>query len=97
MWPRGSAGADRFWAGDNLSNEAFYRAKSRLQAFRCHMVSRGIRAEPLGPGGFCPLGEIHRFDYIDPAMGEWKELTAVRKQKKKEEIRRAQKSRSNDV
>lgn len=29
------------------------------------MVSRGFKAEPLGPGGYCPLGEIHKFDHVD--------------------------------
>jgi len=65
LWPRGSAGAERFWSGDNLADEGFYRAKSRLMNFRCHMVSRGFKAEPLGPGGYCPLGEIHKFDHVD--------------------------------
>lgn len=29
------------------------------------MISRGIPAQPIGPGGYCPFGEMDTFRTID--------------------------------
>jgi hexosaminidase len=51
VWPRASATAEKLWTG-NLTAAAD-SAASRLAAFRCHLVRRGIPASPVGPGASC--------------------------------------------
>jgi len=52
VWPRASAAAERLWTGSLKTAEA--SVKERLVKFRCHLVARGIAAEPVGPGSSCP-------------------------------------------
>ena len=48
VWPRASAAAERLWRGAMRSAEA--SVEERIITFRCHMVARGIAAQPIGPG-----------------------------------------------
>lgn len=59
MWPRGSAVAERLWSDKSVRDEN--TADPRLRNFRCSMVNRGIRAEPVDPG-FCPNGVPYHYD-----------------------------------
>ncbi|XP_033940764.2 beta-hexosaminidase subunit alpha isoform X1 [Pseudochaenichthys georgianus] len=49
LWPRASAGAERLWS-DEQQTSSVDKAFPRLQDFRCLLVRRGIRAEPLFVG-----------------------------------------------
>ncbi|KAK5867346.1 hypothetical protein PBY51_011848 [Eleginops maclovinus] len=49
LWPRASAGAERLWS-DEKQTSSVDKAFPRLQDFRCMLVRRGIRAEPLYVG-----------------------------------------------
>jgi len=53
IWPRASAVAERLWSHKSANNQT--EADPRLTKFRCSMISRGIRAEPVDPG-FCAGG-----------------------------------------
>ena len=64
LWPRGGSGANVLWHGDD--NTGYLQMKARLHNFRCFMLSRGFKAEPIGPGGYCKNGESDQFDGIDP-------------------------------
>uniref|UniRef100_A0A4W4EQY0 Beta-hexosaminidase n=1 Tax=Electrophorus electricus TaxID=8005 RepID=A0A4W4EQY0_ELEEL len=48
LWPRASAVAERLWSDENVKDIG--SAYSRLEKHRCHMVRRGIPAEPLFVG-----------------------------------------------
>ncbi|XP_012674148.1 beta-hexosaminidase subunit alpha [Clupea harengus] len=52
LWPRACAAAERLWSDEEqtLSTDA---ALPRLTDFRCRLLRRGIRAEPLDVG-YCP-------------------------------------------
>ena len=51
MWPRACGGAERMWsapcANNTCGDAEVTAAEPRLEAQRCHMVQRGIRAGPL--------------------------------------------------
>uniref|UniRef100_A0A8C2WBQ5 Beta-hexosaminidase n=1 Tax=Cyclopterus lumpus TaxID=8103 RepID=A0A8C2WBQ5_CYCLU len=49
LWPRASAAAERLWS-DEKQTSSVDKAFPRLQDFRCKLVRRGIRAEPLYVG-----------------------------------------------
>ncbi|KAM8892826.1 beta-hexosaminidase subunit alpha isoform 1-T1 [Spinachia spinachia] len=49
LWPRASAAAERLWS-DEKQTSSVDKAFPRLQDFRCRLVRRGIRAEPLYVG-----------------------------------------------
>ncbi|KAM6926229.1 beta-hexosaminidase subunit alpha [Lycodopsis pacificus] len=49
LWPRASAAAERLWS-DEKQTSSVGKAFPRLQDFRCKLVRRGIRAEPLYVG-----------------------------------------------
>uniref|UniRef100_A0A8C9ZQI0 Beta-hexosaminidase n=1 Tax=Sander lucioperca TaxID=283035 RepID=A0A8C9ZQI0_SANLU len=49
LWPRASAAAERLWS-DEKQTSSVDEAFPRLQDFRCKLVRRGIRAEPLHVG-----------------------------------------------
>ncbi|XP_074488932.1 beta-hexosaminidase subunit alpha [Sebastes fasciatus] len=49
LWPRASAAAERLWS-DEKQTSSVDKAFPRLQDFRCKLVRRGIRAEPLSVG-----------------------------------------------
>ncbi|XP_056137832.1 beta-hexosaminidase subunit alpha isoform X1 [Lampris incognitus] len=49
LWPRASAAAERLWS-DELQTSSVEQARPRLQNFRCTLLRRGIRAEPLVVG-----------------------------------------------
>lgn len=51
IYPRASAVAERLWTGALKSAEMTVEA--RLTQFRCHLVARGIAAQPIAPG-CCP-------------------------------------------
>ena len=56
MWPRASGGAERLWSAASLRDTD--AAEGRLEALRCKMVQRGIRAGPIRPSseyGYCPV------------------------------------------
>ena len=63
IWPRACGGAERMWsapcANDNTCGDAeVTAAEPRLEAQRCRMVQRGIRAGPLRPSSeyfYCSL------------------------------------------
>jgi hypothetical protein len=48
-WPRTSCVAERLWAAADVNN--ITEAEPRLHNFRCHLLRRGIPAEPISPGG----------------------------------------------
>jgi hexosaminidase len=49
-WPLAASIAERLWSDEGVRDvDDAYR---RLQAFRCRLLARGIRAAPVGPG-FC--------------------------------------------
>merc|ERR1712154_112105 len=65
LWPRAPAAAQQFWSGGSYDvNDV--SLKAQLMHFRCFMVSRGIPAQPIGPGGYCPGGEWDDFRNVDP-------------------------------
>lgn len=49
LWPRACAAAERLWSEENQTISADL-AFPRLQEFRCSLLRRGVRAEPLKPG-----------------------------------------------
>ncbi|XP_059917945.1 beta-hexosaminidase subunit alpha isoform X2 [Gadus macrocephalus] len=49
LWPRACAAAERLWSDESQTRSA-EAAFPRLQAFRCSLLRRGVRAEPLSPG-----------------------------------------------
>ncbi|XP_047453209.1 beta-hexosaminidase subunit alpha isoform X1 [Mugil cephalus] len=49
LWPRASAAAERLWS-DEKQTTSVKDAFPRLQDFRCQLLRRGIRAEPLFVG-----------------------------------------------
>ncbi|KAJ8344479.1 hypothetical protein SKAU_G00318080 [Synaphobranchus kaupii] len=49
LWPRGSAAAERLWSDEEQTSN-LSKAYTRLSNFRCRMVRRGIRAEPVYVG-----------------------------------------------
>lgn len=56
MWPRAAGGAERLWSDASLRDTD--AAEGRLEALRCKMIQRGIRAGPLRPSssyGYCPV------------------------------------------
>jgi len=59
VWPRGSAVAERLWSDKSITDVA--AASPRLKNFRCSIVNRGIRAEPVDPG-FCPNGVPYHYE-----------------------------------
>lgn len=52
LWPRGCAAAERLWSDEEQTSSAD-EAFPRLTDFRCRLLRRGIRAEPLFVG-HCP-------------------------------------------
>ena len=82
LWPRGSAAANTFWTGEtyqyilepqtdnNPVGKLDNDLKTDFHHFRCFLVSLGVYAQPIGPGGFCRHGEIDRFDDIDVLFEE---------------------------
>ncbi|XP_048338151.1 beta-hexosaminidase subunit alpha [Sphaerodactylus townsendi] len=57
LWPRASAVAERLWSNKTVRNRL--DAYARLADFRCTLLRRGIRAEPLFTG-YCD----HEFDGV---------------------------------
>jgi len=63
MWPRACGGAERMWSAPcaNMStctDADVTAAEPRLEAQRCRMVQRGVRAGPLRPSSeyfYCSL------------------------------------------
>lgn len=49
LWPRASAAAERLWS-DEEQTSSLSKAYDRLTDFRCRLVRRGIRAEPVYVG-----------------------------------------------
>lgn len=49
LWPRGCAAAERLWSDEQQTMDVD-KAFPRLQDFRCRLLRRGIRAEPLFVG-----------------------------------------------
>ncbi|KAJ8252265.1 hypothetical protein COCON_G00215770 [Conger conger] len=49
LWPRSSAAAERLWSDEDQTS-SLTTAYDRLTEFRCRLVRRGIRAEPLYVG-----------------------------------------------
>ncbi|XP_062858077.1 beta-hexosaminidase subunit alpha isoform X1 [Trichomycterus rosablanca] len=49
LWPRSSAAAERLWS-DEEQTTSVDQAFPRLQDFRCKLIRRGIKAEPLFVG-----------------------------------------------
>ena len=60
LWIRGSSGANVLWHGDDSSG--YLKMKARLHNFRCWLLKNGVKAEPVGPGGFCKNGEDLKYD-----------------------------------
>ena len=45
IWPRAASAAERLWSSRSVNSPEEFL--SRLQAFRCHMLERGIAAAPV--------------------------------------------------
>lgn len=57
-WPHAASVAERLWSDEGVRDvDDAYR---RLQAFRCRLLARGIRAAPVGPGFCHPDVELDR-------------------------------------
>jgi hexosaminidase len=51
IYPRASAGAERLWSNENVTNTN--DAVDRLFIQRCRMINRGFNIGPVQPGGYC--------------------------------------------
>ncbi len=51
--PRASAVAERLWSDQSLTIDANVAWK-RLHEFRCRMLRRGYRAQPINYADYCP-------------------------------------------
>jgi len=52
LWPRVAAVAERLWSPQHQNK--LDEAERRFVAWRCHLVERGINAEPILHGNYCP-------------------------------------------
>ena len=75
LWPRASAAGQQLWNGGSY-NISDIKIKAQLHHFRCFLISRGIPAQPIGPGGYCPFGEFDRFRLVDTTFEGDVEVTS---------------------